>query len=394
LPDGNILSLAIDNLENKWIGTGAGLASYDENVWTVYDTSQSDFPFRDSDVDIVTTDKSGNVWIGSYGRGVGKFDGTTWTAFNTSNSELPSNFILSISIDSTGNKWIGTGGRGLVKYTDSTWTIYNTTNSDLPFDWVYSIAIDSLGNKWIGGFGLAVFNDRRWINYNSGVFNTTVKTLEFDKTGIVWIGTSSDGLIAFNPGEVFPPNTPPQIISDAEAIAYEDSLFIYTARAVDSEDSLITFTFSEYPLWLTPGDSIISGIVLREANDTSFFVIASDGELTDTLIVIVKVGATFIDELDRLVPDSFSLKQNYPNPFNQETIIKYHLPEKSAVRLVIYNLAGKQIATFVHELLPAGVHFVKWDGTDDAGNEVPSGIYLYRIVTNKNIQEKKMILLK
>lgn len=289
LPDGNILSLAIDNIDNKWIGTGAGLASYDESVWTVYDTSQSDFPFSDGDVDIVTTDKSGNVWIGSYGKGIGKFDGTTWIAFNTSNSELPSNYIRSISIDSTGNKWIGTGSRGLVKYTDSTWTTYNTTNSDLPFNYVYSIAIDSSGNKWIGGSGLAVFNDRRWIYYNSGVFNTTVKTLAIDKTGIVWIGTSSDGLIAFNPGEVFPPNTPPQIISDAEATAYEDSLFIYTAKAVDSEDPEITYIFQDIPTWLSQKDSILSGTPKEGTPDTSFVVIALDGELSDTLMVTLRV---------------------------------------------------------------------------------------------------------
>jgi len=82
---------------------------------------------------------------------------------------------------------------------------------------------------------------------------------------------------------------PPQFISAGEAIVYEDSFFTYTARAIDPEDSVVTYTFQQYPAWLTPIDSTISGIPREGAKDTSFMVIASDGELTDTLKVAVTV---------------------------------------------------------------------------------------------------------
>ena len=82
---------------------------------------------------------------------------------------------------------------------------------------------------------------------------------------------------------------PPQIVSAGSATAYEDSFFTYTARAIDPEDSVVTYAFHHYPGWLTPIDSTISGIPREGAKDTSFMVIASDGELSDTLKVAVTV---------------------------------------------------------------------------------------------------------
>ena len=82
---------------------------------------------------------------------------------------------------------------------------------------------------------------------------------------------------------------PPQLVSAELATAYEDSFFIYTAKAIDPEDSVVTYTFQDHPTWLTPADSTIFGIPREGAKDTSFMIIASDGELTDTLKVAVIV---------------------------------------------------------------------------------------------------------
>jgi hypothetical protein len=84
-------------------------------------------------------------------------------------------------------------------------------------------------------------------------------------------------------------NYPPEIISPSFVTAYEDSSFEYTASAIDPEDSTITYDFQSYPSWLLPNDSIISGIPGEGAVDTSFVVVASDGESTDTLFVEVTV---------------------------------------------------------------------------------------------------------
>ncbi len=94
------------------------------------------------------------------------------------------------------------------------------------------------------------------------------------------------------------------------------------------------------------------------------------------------------------LPGSFVLEQNYPNPFNPVTEIRYSLPHSTDVTLTIFNIAGQQVATLVNENQEAGDHSVTWNATDDAGQSVASGIYLYRIDTEVFTASKKMILLK
>lgn len=114
-----------------------------------------------------------------------------------------------------------------------------------------------------------------------------------------------------------------------------------------------------------------------------------DGSFSYSTIVEVEIG----------VPVNFSLEQNYPNPFNPSTIIKYSLPVESKVKLSIFNMLGEEVAQLVNETLSAGYHQLEWDGTNNFGQKVSSGIYFYRIETESpNIQKfidvKKMMLIK
>ena len=95
------------------------------------------------------------------------------------------------------------------------------------------------------------------------------------------------------------------------------------------------------------------------------------------------------------VPKEFDLKNNYPNPFNPVTTIKYELPEASLVTLKVYNKLGQMVRTLVDEEKPAGYYSVQWDGENDYGVKVSSGIYFYSIVTNAGyVKVKKMVFLK
>lgn len=99
-------------------------------------------------------------------------------------------------------------------------------------------------------------------------------------------------------------------------------------------------------------------------------------------------------EPDDVLPTDFALYQNYPNPFNAGTVISFALPEASRVALSIYNTVGQRVATLVDQTLPAGDHNVHWDGRDDSGNEVASGVYFYRLDTDNKTVSKRMVLLK
>lgn len=95
-----------------------------------------------------------------------------------------------------------------------------------------------------------------------------------------------------------------------------------------------------------------------------------------------------------LLPNSFSLAQNYPNPFNAGTNITYSLDQSGPVTLTVCNLLGQNVRTLFEGHRESGIHTEAWDGRDDHGNAVPSGIYFSRLVQNEHRQVRKMVLLK
>ncbi|NIW45011.1 MAG: T9SS type A sorting domain-containing protein, partial [Gammaproteobacteria bacterium] len=94
------------------------------------------------------------------------------------------------------------------------------------------------------------------------------------------------------------------------------------------------------------------------------------------------------------LPQSYELYQNHPNPFNPETEIRFYLPEPNHVSIRIYNIRGEEIRSLVDSPYTPGSHKIRWDGKDNNGNPVSSGIYLYQLQTNTFSQVRKMSLLR
>ena len=95
-----------------------------------------------------------------------------------------------------------------------------------------------------------------------------------------------------------------------------------------------------------------------------------------------------------LPPKPLTLYQNYPNPFNPSTTISFFLPEQGRVTLTIFDVQGKRVRTLVDETRDAGRQLVLWDGRNDAGNTVGSGIYYCRLVADKKVHTKKLVILR
>ena len=115
----------------------------------------------------------------------------------------------------------------------------------------------------------------------------------------------------------------------------------------------------------------------------------------------VNMGALGVGcEIDRLetlsefVPDNDFLHENYPNPFNPTTTLRFDLPEVSSITLTIYNMLGQKVRTFNMNDTPAGYHSVTWDATNDLGQQVGAGVYLYQLQTKDFVKTRKMVLLK
>jgi uncharacterized membrane protein len=100
------------------------------------------------------------------------------------------------------------------------------------------------------------------------------------------------------------------------------------------------------------------------------------------------------DERGDILPFNFELSQNYPNPFNPVTTIEFSIPTQSQVKIEVFNVQGQKVRTLVNEAKSAGSYRIEWNGVDDAGRPVSTGIYLYRFQSGDVVQTKKMLLLK
>jgi hypothetical protein len=94
------------------------------------------------------------------------------------------------------------------------------------------------------------------------------------------------------------------------------------------------------------------------------------------------------------LPERFGLSANYPNPFNIQTIIEYALPVQERVHLAVYNLVGQQVRTLVDEIQTAGYKRTQWDGYDQQGHDVGTGIYLVRLQAGQQCFTRRITLLK
>ena len=136
---------------------------------------------------------------------------------------------------------------------------------------------------------------------------------------------------------------------------------------------------------------------LIEAIDDDGMVTASNSGVPFRFVV-----GTLGAEDEARIPSEFALHQNYPNPFNPITTIQYDLPQRSNVQITIYDLLGREVTTLISETQEVGYKSVRWDATNDKGQQVSAGVYFYQIRVNdpdsngagNYTHTRKMILLK
>ena len=126
------------------------------------------------------------------------------------------------------------------------------------------------------------------------------------------------------------------------------------------------------------------------ADDVMMYAGTNDGKIYRKITTKV----TGIPDEEVEIPTEYQLFQNYPNPFNPETTIRFALPKSSAVKLIIYDILGREVATLINTEMNPGVINFTWNGRNNYGARVSSGIYFYRIATPEFTKTMKMILLK
>jgi hypothetical protein len=150
-----------------------------------------------------------------------------------------------------------------------------------------------------------------------------------------------------------------------------------------------------------PNDTSILSIRTTNATPENVYDIFIEARLlqykpdTTKVKLVVQSQSGVNDENDQLIaPDKFALFQNQPNPFNPETRISYYLSEACKVELSIYNVLGRKVKILFDGYQTSGTKTLVWDGKDDQGNQLSSGIYFYRLQAGTFSQTRKMSLIK
>ena len=129
-------------------------------------------------------------------------------------------------------------------------------------------------------------------------------------------------------------------------------------------------------------------ITFHDQNDWS----TSHSTITDTAGNYWLNIVTDAEKEDPIIPQNLELEQNYPNPFSVETAISYKIHEPSHIRIIIYNVLGQKVRTFLIGEKVVGIHTIVWDGTNDMGDKVSSGIYFCQLQAGHEIRVRKMLL--
>jgi len=196
----------------------------------------------------------------------------------------------------------------------------------------------------------------------------------------------------------------PGDIKNFQAEVNQSNVALSWENPVDADLAglVIRYSTTGYP------SSPVDGILVYDGNGTAVthyisnentiyyaaFTYDSQGNYSNGATLKIE-GTTDVDDNDKSMPDHFKLLQNYPNPFNSTTTISFVLPEPVALKLNIYDVNGRLVKSYAEgEIWSAGEHTVRWNGTGNSGREVGSGVYLFKLDTEKFQDVKKLLFLK
>ncbi|MCA0387272.1 MAG: choice-of-anchor A family protein [Bacteroidetes bacterium] len=284
--------------------------------------------------------------------------------------------------------YAGLWGQGVYKSTDNgaSWA---DASSGMIIKSVQALTKDNSGNIYAGTFGGGVYKSvDGGVNWNSTAMNYPhVWSLGTTSTGIIVAGTYGNGLyLSADGGNSWQPQTSGITATHIYSVSVDngDNVFVsswnngvYFAH--------ITSTDAPASAWNYIGlkGVKVSAISFDQSNGRLFAATSDGGILRNDSPTSVKEIETASS------PAGFSLSDNYPNPFNPETVIEFSVPLKENVDLSVYNVLGELVSTLATGELEAGRYSVKFDA-----QQLPSGIYIYRLSSGTNVISKKMILMK
>tara|TARA_B100000686_G_C16647969_1_gene893903 strand:- start:284 stop:1267 length:984 start_codon:yes stop_codon:yes gene_type:complete len=192
-----------------------------------------------------------------------------------------------------------------------------------------------------------------------------------------------------------------QFSSDIRSLNEENGVWDIELR-VKEETGAVSLSIVMEGIFPIEHDIILLDLLTRQIHDLSETSSLTFHQSWDKLSVyplkIIAGNPEYViaktEEILSLLPDNFALHQNYPNPFNPTTTIQFDVPEPTYISLKVYNLMGQEVRSLNNKWLPTGRHRLIWNGKDQRGISVSSGVYIYRLQSRTFQQTRKMLLLK
>ena len=232
---------------------------------------------------------------------------------------------------------------------------------------------------------------------DSTTFKLTVTPIQDLPTAFEWVSSALDTI------NITQENLETEYIVDWTASTDVDGdtidYLLYAKIGVNPPEEIYDTTSTSAPITYQEFlQKTFEQIPMLSRATVKFSVSATDG--IDTVKVTGDDRVVFVNRYDYLstesegIPTEFALHENYPNPFNPTTTLRFDLPEVSNLTLTIYNMLGQKVRTFNYQNTSAGYHSVKWNATNDYGDPVSAGIYLYQLQAKDFVKTRKMVLLK
>ena len=261
----------------------------------------------------------------------------------------------------------------------------DTLSIDFPNDWNGDLMVDLIGD-WID---LSLPND-------TTRFTISVAPIQDPPRAFEWVSVSLDSIniTQLNAQDNFLLEWTESADVDQDTIEY----IVYAKVGQYPLEEIYDTTSLSYPIPYQ--DIAVEAFRNVPGNNATirFSVWAYDG--TDSLKINGEDRVLYVNRYEYLqvddngIPNAFALHGNYPNPFNPTTQIRFDLPYRGNVNIHIYNMLGQKVKVFSMPNTPPGRHAITWNGTNQKGQALSAGVYLYQMISEDFVKTRKMILLK
>ena len=261
----------------------------------------------------------------------------------------------------------------------------DTLSIDFPNDWNGDLMVDLIGD-WID---LSLPND-------TTRFTISVAPTQDPPRAFEWVSVSLDSIniTQLNAQDNFLLEWTESADVDQDTIEY----IVYAKVGQYPLEEIYDTTSLSYPIPYQ--DIAVEAFRNVPGNNATirFSVWAYDG--TDSLKINGEDRVLYVNRYEYLqvdnngIPNAFALHGNYPNPFNPTTQIRFDLPYRGNVNIHIYNMLGQKVKVFSMPNTPPGRHAITWNGTNQKGQALSAGVYLYQMISEDFVKTRKMILLK